>query len=408
MSNLIERQIKDWQNRGVIDASVADVLRKDINSFSANIPQKSNAKMRTPVRRFSFFQILIVFAAISFAAGVALLIASNWEAIPRLVRTAGVLSIIALGLLSGVFVHGRFGTKSKYAEEACYLIAGGAFLSAVALVAQMYHISGDERSAALLYTAGLGFGALAVRSLVLTGGALFFWVTWHLSSPDAGNIFSLPFWVFYAALCAVLLISLLLKSKRATWVVLFAALAGLLPLAAEVVQFFADVAWWVLERFFDGVEWFYNLPDQNRLITWCVLLAAMCFGLMLPDAKKERKAGFLRRHRVGLCFTIGCIALIALHEFVDQGSVSFAIAALVIGFVLLTLYRHGKEHRLVRYCCYAVFLVEVFFLYTVTISSMISTSGFLMLLAVFLIGVATFVYRLEKRFSGANTSKEEV
>ncbi|MEM5501424.1 DUF2157 domain-containing protein [Ahrensia kielensis] len=401
MSNLIERQINDWQNRGVIDTSVADVLRKDINSFSANIPQKSNAKMRTPMRRFSFFQILIVFAAISFAAGVALLIASNWEAIPRFVRAAGVLSIIALGLLGGVFVHGRFGTKSKYAEEACYLIAGGAFLSAVALVAQMYHISGDERSAALLYTAGLGFGALAVRSLVLTGGALFFWVTWHLSSPDAGNIFSLPFWVFYAALCAVLLISLLLKSKWATWMVLFAALAGLLPLVT-------DVAWWVLQLFFDGIDWFYNLPDQNRLITWCVLLAVMCFGLMLPDAKKECKAGFLRRHRVGLCFTIGCIALIALHEFVDEGLVSFAIAALVIGFVLLTLYRHGKEHRLVRYCCYAVFLVEVFFLYTVTISSMISTSGFLMLLAVFLIGVATFVYRLEKRFSAASTLKEEV
>lgn len=398
LSSLIERQIIDWQKRGIIDANVSASLLADIDSHAGKKAHVSGNSARTSIRRFSFFQVLIVFAAISFAAGIALLIASNWEAIPRLVRAGGILAIVAIGLLGGVFVHGRFGAKSKYAEEACYLIAGGAYLSAVALVAQMYHISGDERSAALLYAAGLGFGALAVRSLVLTGGALFFWATWHLNGPDASNLLSLPFWVYYAALAAAFLVALLLNSKWAKLMILIAAAAGLLPIAW-------DVTWWLVERLFDGLEWFFNLPDIVRIIVWGGMLAAACIGIMLPDTKDAQNKHVFKRLRVGLSFVAGCIALFALHEFGDEGLLSFGLAGMVIAFVLFTLFRHGKTHTAVRYCCYAVFLMEVFYLYSDTISSMVSTSGFLILLAVFLIVVATFVYRLEKRFSAAKNAE---
>lgn len=398
MSSLIERQIQDWQKRGVIDNQVAASLLTDINASAAKKAFGNPSAAKRVTRRFSFFQVLVVFAAICFAASVALLIASNWEAIPRLVRTIGILCVVAAGLLGGVFVHGRYGAKSRYVEEACYLIAGGAFLSAVALVAQMYHISGDERGAALLYAVGLGAGAIAVRSLVLTGGALFFWTQWHFVGPDPANLLSLPVWVFYAALGVALLVSLLLNSKWAKSMVLIAAAAGLLPLAA-------DIAWWILEGLIDGLEWFFDLPDIVRQVIWGSMLLAATYFIMLPSPDGARKSGFFTRNRVVFSFIAGCFALLALHEFGDEGLFSFILAGLVIGFILLTLYRHGKEHVPVRYLCYAVFLIEVFYLYAETISSMVSTSGFLMLLAVFLIVVASFVYRMEKRF--ASTKKKD-
>ena len=161
-----------------------------------------------------------------------------------------------------------------------------------------------------------------------------------------------------------------------------------------------------MEGLIDGLEWFFDLPDIVRQVIWGSMLLAATYFIMLPPPDGARKSGFFTRNRVEFSFIAGCFALLALHEFGDEGLFSFVLAGLVIGFILLTLYRHGKEHVPVRYLCYAIFLIEVFYLYAETISSMVSTSGFLMLLAIFLVVVASFVYRMEKRFASTKNKDE--
>jgi uncharacterized membrane protein len=104
MATLIERQIDDWEKRGVIDAHVATALRGDIGATLAAGERKGTPKA---ARRFSFFQVVAFFAAISLAAAILIFIAANWDYVPRIARAGGVMAVIVAGYLGGALVRIR-------------------------------------------------------------------------------------------------------------------------------------------------------------------------------------------------------------------------------------------------------------------------------------------------------------
>ena len=83
--------------------------------------------------------ILSIIGAVLVSAGIILLIASNWDAIPRLVKLAGGLALLG-GAHAGGWLSGARGRHPRVAE-ALHLIGSVMFLANIALVGQIYHLT---------------------------------------------------------------------------------------------------------------------------------------------------------------------------------------------------------------------------------------------------------------------------
>jgi uncharacterized membrane protein len=96
--------------------------------------------------------ILAMIGAALVAAGIALLISANWEAIPRLVKVAGVIA-----LLVGAHVVGLWLTARNYPRfaSAAHVVGSVLFLLAIALIGQVYNISSRVPNAFFLWAVGI-------------------------------------------------------------------------------------------------------------------------------------------------------------------------------------------------------------------------------------------------------------
>jgi uncharacterized membrane protein len=100
-----------------------------------------------------FLTIVGIIGAILVSAGIILLIASNWESVPRLVK-------VASGVLLLLLSHGLAAWLSKsdrhpILAEVCHLLGSGMFLANIALIGQVYHLSSRPPNAILLWLAGI-------------------------------------------------------------------------------------------------------------------------------------------------------------------------------------------------------------------------------------------------------------
>lgn len=147
--------------------------------------------------------ILSILGGILVSAGLILLIAANWENIPRLIKlTAG------LTLMLGAHVAGwrlRLSGKGPLAGEALHLIGSGLFLANIALVGQIYNLSSRTPNAFLLWLAGIAPLPWLLRSKtqhVLTLCALALWLGLELNQSDSPLYFDggARQFIFYAIL----------------------------------------------------------------------------------------------------------------------------------------------------------------------------------------------------------------
>ncbi|GAB4351239.1 MAG: DUF2157 domain-containing protein [Oricola sp.] len=379
MATLIERQIEDWEKRGVLDAETARRLRADVGASLA-VPRVG------PARRFSFFQVVAFFAAVSIGAAILLFMAANWGAIPRVMRAAGAVAVVFAGFVAGALVNGRQGLRMRIVEEACYLVAGAAFMAGVALVGQMYHISGDIRDTALLYAAALGLSGAAVRSAVLVGVAGG-WITfWQVDGPDAGNLLSLQFIVFAVAIGLGIAFSELVKAAWLRRGFQAAGVVGLLPFLGEALD-------WVADRY-------QSVPEGVRDVFWAIVWALSLAGMALERWRPAtlRAVPLMASPRVGALFGTGLVAIAFLHGELDGDAGLVVASSMAVLFVLVVLYAHGRDNRFTRYVCYALFAGEVLVVYGETVYSLLGTSGFFLVLGLVLAAIAFAVHRLERRW----------
>ncbi|MAZ16501.1 MAG: hypothetical protein CL535_09260 [Ahrensia sp.] len=385
MATLIERQIDDWEKRGVIDADVASALRGDIGATLAAGERKGTPKAS---RRFSFFQVVAFFAAISIAAAILIFIAANWDYVPRIARAGGVMALIVAGYLGGALVNARYGLRRRIIEEACYLLGGAAFVGGVALIGQMYHISGDERDAALLYAAGLGFSGFAVRSLALAAAAAGWMVYWQIDGPNADTILSLEFLLFAVSIGAGIGFASFMKSAWLRRIYYVAGVIGVLPIIGNYLL--------------EALEWLAGtydaIPVNLRISVWLFVLLAAALALVVGRFRPTLFSGVpvFSSRRAGRQFALGLLAIAFLHGELSDDAGLIVVSSLSVLYVLIALYCYGRDRQAIRYISYVVFAGEILVVYGETVYSMLGTSGFFLALGLVLAVVAFAVYRLER------------
>jgi uncharacterized membrane protein len=110
-----------------------------------------------------FLAIISFVGAVLVACGIILLIAANWEAIPRGVKiVAGLL--LMLGAHGGGWYLREINGQYRKSGEALHLVGSGLFLGNIALIGQIYHLSARPPNAILLWWAGIAALPWLLRS----------------------------------------------------------------------------------------------------------------------------------------------------------------------------------------------------------------------------------------------------
>ena len=109
--------------------------------------------------------ILGILGGILVTAGAVLLVAANWDEVPKAVKIVG-------GLLLMLGAHGvgwRFGRSGTHPAMAAtfHLVGAGLFLANIGLVGQVYHLSSRPQNAILLWLAGIAPLPWILRSRAL-------------------------------------------------------------------------------------------------------------------------------------------------------------------------------------------------------------------------------------------------
>ncbi|MDF1600040.1 DUF2157 domain-containing protein [Mesorhizobium sp. YIM 152430] len=353
---LVQREIHKWERRGLIDCETAARLRDDIGKQGGG---------------FAVSGVLIVMSALLFSAALLIFIAANWETMPRLARVGLIATIIlaANGLGAWASILGR-----RYLADALWLIGSAAFASGMALVSQMYHLSGSESGLHLVWWLSAIVSAIALRSRALTMASILLAVVWLVASlGDRG-------WVEASLPISAHLFPLMLAAGWAVSLHTRVAMARDLALLAFGVYITAlFVAWGVVVPIATMALAALGFVAATRMEWKDAANLAPHFGLELAMLQHFLLAGVL------------------LHVEWHQGSGLVVVASLMIAGLTAALLLGGKESSGVRRLVYAAFAAELVFIYIQTVGTMLGTFGFLTLAAIALAIFARLVTRFERR-----------
>lgn len=358
----VERLIERWQHDGIIDAETALRLNADLEK-------------RGP--RFSLGSVLATLGGLLLGAAVIMLVAANWQEMPRIARIGMVFVLIWACYLGGAWRQSR---GDKLLPQVLFIVAASSFGAGIALVGQMYHLSGDVHSAALVWAGGVLASALLLRSSVLAAfgaGVACFYLSTYVFDNDYGDLgYRLigPFLVLVGAAVARFT-----RSRRAAhmWCLFVLGWAALL-----------------------------YIEDESRLIL--ALMLAFGIALLLADAfahsalqKWTRFAHPLASYGLLLALlALGILQLDRMFSFDAADGIAhdvlygIFILALSIGALAIC----GRDNGSLRSIAYAAFSFEVLYLAFSTVGSMIGTSGFFLTAGILVLLLAAFVRRMENRF----------
>jgi len=349
-----------WVELGFVDRKGADAIVADVAARDR--------------RSLSFGSILAIMAALLFGAAILIFIAANWEAFPRLARVGALFAIIVAGYVGGAFLkmrdHSAFG-------EALWLIAAITFGGAIALIGQMYHFSGDETQAILIWclgtavaAAGLRSSPLTVMAVVLAGSWLFMEGVGFFRQTEvplgflvlAALLWLVSYWTQSAAARHLLLLSLVFYAA------LYAAETSVLPLASLLAAVSALV---------------------------------FAFAVFLPDLSERiaRIDGLLPVHAL-IGFLTGI--LMVQIQIGDDSAQYFGLAAAIgLAGITAAIVLAGRESRGLRWIAYVGFAVQLCLIYGVMVQGMLGTAGFFLAAGLILAILAFVIIRIEKRMTAS-------
>ena len=146
----LEADLVKWVAGGVISGDAAQSIRK------ARFGEE--AVSRLPA-------IFAMLGALMLAASVSAFVAANWQEIPRTVRLAGILIVIAGCFFPALLLERRGMPRGA---DAAVTLATLCFGAGVALVGQMYHLPADWPAGAML----IAIGGLVAAALTGKNGPL--------------------------------------------------------------------------------------------------------------------------------------------------------------------------------------------------------------------------------------------
>ncbi|MEZ5804704.1 MAG: DUF2157 domain-containing protein [Rhizobiaceae bacterium] len=351
----LRREIVRWRDAGLVDGTTAERLLLDVET-------RQDEGM-------SFGSVLAIMAAILVAAAILVFIAANWEAIPRLARVGALFALIAAGYVGGAVLKGRdhpgFG-------EALFIIGAASFGAAIALIGQMYHMTGDETAAVLTWCLGTTLAAAVLRSPVLTAAAVLIAVAWLLMLADGMRVYRYAFLLLGIVIWAV---SYWTHGRAARHLLLLSA---------------------ILWAFVVGID---GRPVEAGLALALVSAAVFAAAHWAQETVERlaRLGGPYPAHPlIGFLVGMAMIQVEVYEHFVPM------LLATLIAFagIIAALVLRGRESRLMRWIAYVAFAIELCFAYIVTVGSMIDTAGLFLFSGLALAVVAFIIVRIEKRMTG--------
>lgn len=350
----LKTEIGRWEAAGLIDARTAVALRQDVDARPGGI---------------SFGQILAMLAAVLIGAAVLLLVAANWEAFPRLLRVCMIFALIAAGYVGGAVLKGR---GSHGFAQAAYTLGAVAFGAGIALVAQMYHLSGDETQAILVWCAGTVLAAAALRSGPLAAGAVLLAAAWMAMSMTEHRFPGLPPLSFLAVAAFIWAVSLWTEGVAARHLLLLS------------LMLFA-------------ILHFIGSEELVAPLLLAIASAAAFAASVLAPAAAERVAR-LGEGGLPVQGLLGFIAGMSPIQFTYQDERIFLlIVAIVFAGIIAALVLGGRDSRMLRWLGYGAFTYEVIYVYIVLVASMIGTAGFFLSIGLVVAALAFVIGRLERR-----------
>jgi len=361
----LERDLKLWTTQGLIEAETAGRLLKEYDSRESS---------------FSLGRVLMIIAALLVAAAVLLLVAANWEVIPRIVRLVGILALIWGAYLAG----GVLIMRGAERLAAAFLVLGTlAFGGAIALVGQMYHLSGDTFQAMLVWFAGAVVAAVLFRSGAVTAIAGFLTfvvagVNWTQSSSVDESVL---FWLM--PLMAVIVI-LLVRYTGADRV--------------RHLAYMLLVVW---------LAYIYGEDETARTAIAIAVFGAVAYLLAaVPQSPLHALARSAGAAPAFYSYLVLLLGLFVLHSEFGGVADRLFVGVITLGAAITGIALSGKENGAVRYLGYAAFAAETLYLASETIGSIIGTSGFFLVAGLVVALVAWLVIVLERRLSITETKAE--
>ncbi|GEM_PF-1207038 len=145
--NAVLSALEGWQQRGLIEASLAKTLRDDVST---------SGKAR------SFTWITMLLGVICLAFGVMTFVGANWDKMSSLARVGLLFAALWASWGASVFFKSR---KQEWPAQLFVMLACAMFGASIMLIGQIYHIQGSPKDAVWLWAVGTGFAALATRSV---------------------------------------------------------------------------------------------------------------------------------------------------------------------------------------------------------------------------------------------------
>lgn len=360
-SSRVRVDIARWQQAGLIDAPTADSLARDI---------EANER-----KSLSFGSILAMMAALLFGAAILIFVAANWDTVPRLARVLALFAVIVGGYIGGAVLKTR---DHAAIGEALWIVAAAAFGGSIALIGQMYHLSGDEASALVTWGTGTALAAVMLRSNPLTVASVGIADAWlflrgfdYFSRSEFPHTFVVMATMLYA-------VSFWTRSQPARHLIILSVLFYLVLLITN--------------------------HGTLQVAIPLVIVSALLFAasVLAPDPVDRivQLGGRLPLHSL-LGFLTGLSMM--QFELADESTYNsgFAIASVIaLAGIVAAIVLAGRESRGLRWLAYAGFAFELAIIYVVTLQSMLDTAGFFLAAAVLLGVLALVIIRVEKRMKG--------
>ncbi|SOE08373.1 uncharacterized membrane protein [Hoeflea halophila] len=359
----LAREIDQWVEHGLLEATQAKALLEDHDRRHTGL---------------SLSSVLAVLAAVLFGAAVIALVAANWEAIARPLRVALIFLFIIGGLSGAALAALR---NAHWIAEAMLVFTLLCFGAGIALVGQMYHLSGDEADFLLSWTFGALVVSLSFSSPLAAISAGFLGLGYLFSVSDGLGMFSSwsgPDLTGYGlALSLTVAVGIAAWRSRST----MAGHLGAVMLLCLMV--------WIFEEATD------LNPGYLLAAIGALVFATGSLLPLPPDAPVERH-GTLSAY--GAVLLLGGLGLVQADSDIASLPGSMAFAALVLGTSVCVLVVAGGENRMIRRFAYFAFCCETIYIVGETLGSLLGSAGFLFFGGLVLGALAYAMMRLEKRF----------
>ncbi|WP_422370223.1 DUF2157 domain-containing protein [Hoeflea sp.] len=357
----IAREIGHWTRGGLLAPDQGERLLADYDARHTG---------------FNLSAVLAVLAAVLFGAAVIALVASNWELIARPVRVLLIAALISVSL--GVAVISR--RKDAHWIMEASLVAGIlSYGAGLALISQMYHISGDETGFMLTWATACLVVALAFSSNLsaIAAGLLglgLLWTQVDLFGSGAAGTGDI---------------------RGSTITLLVALVSGVAALRSHsVVAGHLAVVLLICWLVWVGHDLFGIDP---KIILPVLGAAALLIGWLAP----VRLGDLVERHgwatSYGAFMLLLGLALVQIDLSNPSLSVEMIMAAVILLASVMLIVVSGGQNRFVRRLAYFAFAAETLYVVSETLGSLIGSSGFLFVGGLVLAVIAFVVMKIEKR-----------